>query len=144
MSLLDTKEGREALTSACRMRADWKDDRDCPIVAATGADAILSAVARMHAAYANVDDPAKLAELIAAEARRCGLDAAGLWICDESTARVNVYWARDCCEQISIYIDKLKAWSGDMTQARALVPPLLQLPNGAREDAERVLRGEVP
>jgi hypothetical protein len=94
----------------------------------------------LRAAHHACHDPTKLTEMIASEARRCGVDAGPC--CDHGGNHWQ-FWARG----EGIIVDgpeaHLTMQARSMPQARIILSALLQLPNGAREQAERVLRGET-
>jgi hypothetical protein len=100
MSLLDTKEGREALRWWFRIE---------PFALPRSHE--LRRLAQQH-----VHDPTKLAELIASEQQRTGVT-----FCHSP-------------ESVKFL---------GMANARAVLATLLQLPDGAREQAERAIRGET-
>jgi hypothetical protein len=86
-----------------------------------------------YAACEAVGAPAKLAELIASEARRCGT---------ESFA-VEPYGRKEYQNE-SVQVTDLErdgARIFPMPQARTILLALLQLPDGDREGAEKTLRG---
>ena len=95
-------------------------------------------------AFNDVHDPAKLAEMLAHEGRRLGLSIA---ICDNhlrlrmSGARV-VYALLIIAGGVSIMDRDKRGWDFDVPQARHILLQWLQLPDGARKEAERGLRGE--
>lgn len=90
-------------------------------------------------------DPAKLAEMLAHEGRRLGLSIA---IYDNhlrfrmSGARV-VYALLIIAGGFSIMDRDKRGWDFDVPQARHILLQWLQLPDGARKEAERGLRGEA-
>lgn len=93
--------------------------------------------------YNDLIDPAKLAEMLAHEGRRLGLSIA---IYDNhlrfrmSGARV-VYALLIIAGGFSIMDRDKRGWDFDTPQARHILLQWLQLPDGAREEAERALRG---
>lgn len=97
--------------------------------------------------YNDLLDPAKLAEMLATEARRCGYvighdplygDAPDFEAVEEIMAGDGwMVWFRHCPER-----PQLRRVCG-LSQARAILLQCLQLPDGAREEAERILRGET-
>ena len=135
MKILETKDGREALLWAIRISQMGE---------VTLASGHRSGKTLKREAMALVHDPAKLAELIASEARRCGLRA--------MVADGNIQGAEDWAfyvvqllgpdDHVRLIRDHytLKGWDAPM--ARAILAALLQLPDGAKEAAEKVLRGE--
>ena len=95
-------------------------------------------------AFNDVHDPAKLAEMLAERGRQLGL---GFWHGPneprEPLPTDYVLYVIDGV--IRLYSPlSLKAWQRQhtMAQARALLLKWLQLPDGAREEAEKVVRGE--
>jgi hypothetical protein len=124
MTILDTKEGREALIWALAHAIE---------IDAGKTFAVLSGLRQgkhiKQTAYDAVSDPAKLAELIASETRRCGVHA---WAVKHEYRPI--CWGVRGSEYGGFW---------DMPQARAILATLLQLPDAARAQAERVLRGEV-
>jgi hypothetical protein len=74
-------------------------------------------------------DPAKLAELIAAELQRCDVHA---WVVKHEYRPI--CWGVRGDEYGGFW---------EMPQARAILVALLPLPDGAREQAERAIRGET-
>ena len=91
-----------------------------------------------------VDDPAKLAEMLAARGRELGL---AFWHGPneprEPSPTDYVLYVIDGVIRLYSPLSP-KAWQRQytMAQARAILLQWLQLPDGAREEAERVLRGE--
>ena len=94
-------------------------------------------------AFGDANDPAKLAEMLAARGRELGLSIA---IYDNhrrfrmSGAPV-VYALLIVANGFSIMDRDRWGWDFDMPQARAILLQWLQLPDGAREKALQVLRG---
>jgi hypothetical protein len=140
VTLLDTKEGREALSEALAMAArspwcigemsdpplDWQKDPH-------------------YVAMMAISDPAKLAEMIASESRRCGLRA---MVADGNTQGAEdwaFYVVQSCGPDGTVRLIRdhhtLKGWDAGM--ARTILAALLPLPDGAHEQAERVIRGET-
>jgi hypothetical protein len=95
----------------------------------------------MRDAFAAVDDPAKLAEMLAERGREVGLSIA---IYDNhrrfrmSGAPV-VYALLIVANGFSIMDRDRRGWDFDMPQARAILLQWLQLPDGAQKEALRVL-----
>lgn len=95
-------------------------------------------------ALSAIHDPAKLAEMLAERGRELGLSIA---IYDNhrrfrmSGAPV-VYALLVAVDGVSIQDRDKRGWDLDMPQARAILLQWLQLPDGAREEALKVLRGE--
>ena len=93
----------------------------------------------------DIHDPAKLAEMLAARGRELGLSIA---IYDNhrrfrmSGAPV-VYALLIVASGFSIMDRDKRGWDFDMLQARAILLQWLQLPDCAREEAEKALRGET-
>jgi hypothetical protein len=127
VSLLDTKEGREALIWACAYA------NDVPKLISATIEVLDDRAGdkRKRAALIAAIDPAKLAELTAAETRRHGIETGAYGVTDALGEGVVLL-----CDKRTLRLL--------MPQARAILLALLQLPDGAREDAERILRGEVP
>lgn len=121
MSLLETKEGREALIRGC----DIIDGR-----VASACLALTSGVGCVQCdALADLHDPAKLAEMIAEEGRRL---AVHMWAVKHEY--LPICWGVRGDEYGGFW---------RMPQARAILAALLQIHDGAREQAERILRGEM-
>jgi hypothetical protein len=95
--------------------------------------------------YNNLIDPAKLAEMLAERGRELGLSVA---IYDNHrrfrmSGALVVYALLIVANGFSIMDRDKRGWDFDMSKARAILMQWLQLPNGARGEAERVLRGEL-
>jgi hypothetical protein len=94
--------------------------------------------------YNDLIDHAKLAEMLAEEGRRLGLSLAiydDYWRFRMSGAPV-VYALLIIVGGFSIMDRDKRGWDFNMPQARALLLQWFQLPDGAREEAQRALRGE--
>ena len=99
-------------------------------------------------ACGEVLDPAKLAEMMAARGRELGFNIINRLPHDESLPFADIYAVCECVSiatsilwQECIFGDVAKKLT--MPQARAILLQWLQLPDGAREEAEKVLRGKV-
>lgn len=77
----------------------------------------------------DVCDPVKLGEMMASEGRRLGIDSLLCTVNDSDTLAF-AWWG---------HAGYLRA----TPMARAILAAWLQLPNGAREQAEKVLRGDL-
>ena len=102
-----------------------------------------NASGRIKSVIRDIIDPAKLAEMLAARGRELGLSIA---IYDNhrrfrmSGAPV-VYALLIVANGFSIMDRDRWGWDFDMPQTRTILLQWLQLPDGAREEAERVLHG---
>lgn len=155
MTLLDTKEGREDLIWALTQAATYPAFVAGLLEPSPGLPVYTQRTLRecfaMHRKQAlrDIHDPAKLAKLMVSEGRRLGWIAYGdgtheppapVFPCIDITsydAHIRVQVWRNCS-------DMLNDESGDlsMPRARRILAQWLALPDGAREQAERVLRGE--
>lgn len=84
-----------------------------------------------------IHDPAKLAEMLAEEGRRLSFDVE---VCDEFEMFRGQKWPMLKFDDAEYAI---RLVTRDMTTWRRILLTWLQLPNGAREEAERRLRGET-
>lgn len=95
-----------------------------------------------------VHDPAKLAEMLAARGRELGFFVG---IAVDMYCRGPIFGARSTsADSIKVWVrpvadDPSRPFDREFTmpQARAILLQWLQLPDGAREEAERALRGET-
>jgi hypothetical protein len=141
MSLLDTKEGREAVRWALDHLARFGTPRHSTEQPPT----------QVHDdAFVAILDPSKLAEMIAVEARRCGLDVGGSPPADRQPYNVFhgvdlvgcVDWSRSNKSTYSSAFASGAATMWSMPQARTILAALIALPDGAKDEAEKILRGE--
>ncbi len=145
MSLLDTKEGRAALIWVLQLNCAEDDS-----VLGVPPYPMRNQPRHVQRADADITDPAKLAELIADEARRRGVKCnhARTGSFPGERADAFIWWTPQDAEgpaylTVSLWDDVSPVRYWQMPQARAILLALLQLPDGApREDVERVLRGE--
>ena len=97
--------------------------------------------------YNDLIDPAKLAEMLATEGRRLGFNVCSDKTHDDVRPYVDMF-AIDGRVSIAASIMWQECFFGDIAkehelpQARAILLQWLQLPDGAREEAEKALRGE--
>jgi hypothetical protein len=140
------KEGRDVVLHALWYVANMGEDmaREALAVWPEGREPL-----RKEALEA-VFDPSKLAEMIAAEAQRCGFaddDALGHtsneW---RATAKITRLCAPD---EIMIVLGRPNASFPEerpnytkLPQARTVLAALIALPDGAKDEAEKILRGE--
>lgn len=140
MSVLDTKEGREDVLEIL-LEAEQCDAYGVvmdPDIRGTKAPIV-------HA----IIDPAKLAEFMASEGRRLGWPT--LDEMPDECARIacmSIVPFGDAAVSIAFWYEGAVAdptWiqNVDLPKARRIFAKWLQLPDGAREQAERVLRGET-
>ena len=95
-----------------------------------------------------IHDPAKLAEMLAARGRELGFFVG---IAVDMYCRGPIFGARSTsADSIKVWVrpvadDPSRPFDREFTmpQARAILLQWLQLPDGAREEAERALRGET-
>ncbi len=144
MSLLDTTEGRDELVRLLRHRPEIYES--CVRFSRSNHPKYAHHARYLEAIY-ETSDPAKLAELIASEARRCGIESvvvpqmAGMVRIENNT--LVIYPSADNGGTMNVYPPyAIHGRILAMPQARAILLALLQLPDGAREQAERVIRGE--
>jgi hypothetical protein len=142
MSLLDTKEGREALLVQLRCLVAKPEEflhasaESWDALDRGDAEAQAKTACTFKVAFDALTDPAKLAELAAFECKRHGLRV-------ERHDTLDVFgrvWPR-------IWVDDGKGLPlmicCDMPTMRGKLSKSLSLPDGSREDVERVLRGET-
>jgi hypothetical protein len=119
---------------------------DAPILQASGGEEILAAYHSMRDAFAAVDDPAKLAEMLAERGRQ-------LWFAERDAEIVDIdaplpipMYALAFCGRVVICVlaqtPRWERYTLTMPQARAILLEWLSIPNGAHAEAERALRGE--
>jgi len=143
MKILETKEGRETLIWACSYINDiWGDDASY-IQRLLDMDWRLESPIRFDALVALID-PAKLAEMIAWRGRQLGLE---FWHGPNESREPSptdyVLYVLDGCIRLYSPLSP-KTWRRQYTviQARHIFFEWLQLPNGDKDAAEKVLRGE--
>ena len=111
----------------------WRDDPESSVACLEPSFNVSGHASKLLVALRAVNDPAKLAEMLAEEGQRLGLTELE---CSESKQAT-------VCNRLYIVLGWRSWMFRSMVEGRAILMQWLQLPDGAREEAEHALRGDT-